>query len=235
MNLSKNQPKPLSKKEFQELDAKCEEIGLKAILLMENAGKSCANFICEIASSLQIASKQCLIVVGPGNNGGDGLVTARHLLNNDFNVTLLLTEPKNHYTLKENAVNTNFKIAENLGIPYYSFNELKKQDLTSLFEKSSIIVDAIFGVGLNRKLSEKYIEIIKTINSYQATKIIFSIDIASGLDADTGEIYGCAVQPHYTLSFTKEKRCFFQPHIHHHLGHIVIFDIGIPKKFIDKV
>ncbi|MFN7182287.1 MAG: NAD(P)H-hydrate epimerase, partial [Planctomycetota bacterium] len=132
----------------------------------------------------------------------------------------------------------NFKIAKNLQIPLFSWDSLSQFELQNIFDNSSAILDAIFGIGLNRALSDKYVSIIKFINSLKTSpqsvknkKIIFSIDIPSGLDADTGEIYREAILADYTLSFTAPKKCFTLKTCQKYYGTVKIFDIGIPKKF----
>ncbi len=247
----------LTKRQFQDLDVMCENIGLSTTLLMENAGKISAEYIKLIINNerLKMQNKEIniCIIVGPGNNGGDGLVIARHLVNYDFKVRILLTEPEDKYIYKENAVSLNYKIAKNLNIPMLFWDELGKQEINSVLKESNIVVDAIFGIGLSRPLSLKYIDIIKTINEDKTnrqvninvsgenelsthrptnTLTIFSVDIPSGLDADTGQNYGETVKADYTLSFTAYKKCFFLESCKHYLGHIEILDIGIPKRFI---
>lgn len=245
---------PLTKEQLEKLDATCQEIGLSTTLLMENAGKSCANFIYKhFLNTNNHKVITILIMVGPGNNGGDGLVVARHLTNHNFNVKILLTEAEQKYTGKENAVSINYKIAKNLNIPMFFWDKLTKKEVSGIFQESNAIIDAIFGIGLSRPLSEKYINVIKTINKEYAnrqanknkmeennsltrehvnTLTIFSIDIPSGLDADTGQNYGEIVKADYTLSFTSYKKCFLLESCKPYLGHIEIFDIGIPKIFI---
>lgn len=216
-----------TKEQFKKADNMCENIGLNTLLLMENAGKLCADFIAK-----QHTSGDAIIIVGPGNNGGDGLVCARHLINSNYNVKILLTEIESKYNTKENAVSINYKIAKNLNISIYEWDTTPIETLQDLFNKSQIIIDAIFGIGLNRNLSSKYINIVRTINSYKGKKTIFSIDIPTGIDANTGEIYIEAVKADYTLSFSAYKKCFLLESCKSYLGQIKIFDIGIPKTFL---
>ncbi len=221
----------LSKAEFQLLDKMCETIGLSTLLLMENAGKSIANFISQFYGSL----KNIIVVIGQGNNGGDGLVAARHLVNYGFDVTCITTAPEEKYKVYNNAVSINYNIAQKLDIPILYWDNMLQSQLQDTFENSNIIVDAIFGVGLNRTLTEKFINIVKFINAFKAGKTIFAVDIPTGLDADTGEIYGEVIQADFTLSFTAYKKCFTIESSKKFCGSIHIFDIGIPQQFVNQL
>lgn len=224
-----------SKEQFKRADIKCEEIGLSSLLLMENAGKSCADFI--VKRLVNIKDKESapsvVVVVGPGNNGGDGLVCARHLLNYDCPVKIIFTETEEKYIAKESPSSTNYKIIRNLNVPLFQWALLSPQTRENLFNNSTLIIDAIFGIGLNRPLTPLYQDIVGMINKYKGEKIIVAIDIPSGLDADTGTVYKDAVRADYTLSFSAYKKCFLLESCKSYLGQVVIFDIGIPKLFFE--
>ncbi len=196
-----------------------EEIGIPSLVLMENAGQAVAG---EIIQRFPRKTK-INIFCGIGHNGGDGFVTARYLSQHGKRVQVFLIGKAN--TLKNDSL-VNYKILKRLGF------SIKEIGINWKFSKervsNSLIVDAIFGVGLNRMIQQPFQGIIEKLNAFKQP--IICIDVPSGLDATTGRIYGAAVKAHTTVTFTLAKKGFYQKEGPRHVGRIVVVDIGIPKK-----
>jgi len=218
--------KALSALEIQKLDQiAIQKIGIPSIALMENAGRSVAQ---EVLRRAKRFPKKCvLIFCGLGNNAGDGFVCARHLINHNVRTKVFLIEKPDH--LKDDAA-VNYKILRNLKIPIHLIESTASLKIIDAdFKKTKIIVDAIFGVGLNRDIEGLFKVVIEKINSAKAH--VISVDVPSGLDATTGKIYGVCVRAKTTVTFSFAKKGFFINEGPRQVGRIVVVDIGIPRMF----
>ncbi len=212
--------KAVTVKEIQKLDKNAiQKVGISSLVLMENAGRSIAQ---EILKRLKGQQKKVVCVVcGLGNNAGDGFVAARHLLSAGIKTKIFLIGRESD--LKNDAA-VNCQILKKAGVPIFSvmqWDGILKRNLS----QADVVVDAIFGVGLNRDIEEPFKSIIVKIN--QAAKNIVSADVPSGLDGTTGEIYGVCVKADVTVTFSFAKKGFFKNEGPKHVGKIVVADIGI--------
>jgi len=188
----------IEKKEFKKLK--------NSFVLMKRAGTNCAKKIYK--SKL---NSKFIVLCGPGNNGGDGLVISQVLKKLDQNVTL--------YCLESMAYKGDAKIA-------YKKNRLTKNNYNSLnIPKNSIIIDCIFGIGLNRKVKGMYKKIIKKINSLK--QHIISIDIPSGINGNSGKIMGEAIKADSTYTLHAKKIGLTVNSGMKYSGKVSIIDIGI--------
>jgi NAD(P)H-hydrate epimerase len=196
---------------------------------MENAGGGVAE---EIMRRFTSTASQCaLILAGKGNNGGDGYVVARHLLNNGWDVhTLILAE---RGTVKGDAA-VNLSALENCGgtvvfVP--DGNSLQ----TSLAEtaKFTVLVDALFGTGLTKPVQGFNLHAIEWLNQQPAP--VVAVDIPSGIDASTGRVTGVVVNATLTVSFAFPKVGQVSYPGAGHVGELVIVDIGIPEHVAGQV
>ena len=155
--------------EFDEIAIR--KIGIPSIALMENAGRSVAQ---EVLRQLKKNSnKRVSIVCGLGNNAGDGFVCGRHLLNHSVRTKIFLIGNPDY--LKDDAA-TNHRILRNLKVPIHLIESAaSSRILDDDFKKSEIIVDAIFGVGLNRDIEDPFKSVIEKINSSKAS--VISVDV----------------------------------------------------------
>lgn len=202
-----------------------EKIGIPSIALMENAGRSVAMEVLHRAK--RFPKKSVLIFCGLGNNGGDGFVCARHLINHNVPPKIFLIGNLDH--LKDDAA-LNYRILRNLKVPIHSVKSVASFEmLDDDFKRYKIIVDAIFGVGLNRAILDPFKSVIEKINSAKAH--VISVDVPSGLDATTGKIYGVCVQAKTTVTFSFAKKGFYLREGPMYVGKIVVADIGIPTRF----
>jgi len=182
--------------EMGELDRRAsEEYGIVEELLMENAGEA-AYFA--ILSELGIRGQKFVIFCGVGNNGGDGLVVARKLHSNGGQVkAFILGDPSKF----KGAAKLNYQIAKKLNL---SMNELSEAGFAKLdIENADAIVDAMLGTGLTREVNGIYKDVIELINHSQ--KPVFSLDIPSGINGDTGQVMGTAVRADCTITFGLPK------------------------------
>ncbi len=215
--------------EMQELDRKAiETYRIPGIVLMENAGRGAAEVISKTFPDLH--KRKIAIIAGKGNNGGDGFVIARYLLNHGIPVRVyLLTDPKG---LRGDA-ETNFNVfhrmkGEVLSVPSSKDYVKIKRDL----ERFDILVDGIFGTGLDAEVRGYYREVIDHLNMLQ--KPIVAIDIPSGLDADTGKPLGAAIRASLTITFGLPKIGHLIPPGLDYVGELKVIDIGIPKRLVEE-
>ncbi len=186
------------------------KLGIPSIILMENAGRGVAE---EVLKMLR-GKKKVVIICGAGNNGGDGLVAARHLLNAGIKVKVCLMG-------KISKLKPDPKI--NLEILVRMEQKILK--FPNAIEGSDLIIDAMFGIGLKSEVREPYAQIIDFLN--KTGKPILAVDVPSGLDADTGKILGVAVRAKRTVTFVAPKKGFFRADGPKCCGRIVVRDIGV--------
>jgi NAD(P)H-hydrate epimerase len=171
------------------------------------------------------------VVCGGGNNGGDGLVTARTLVNHGAEVITVLigTSP----ALLKGECAENFRALASLQPEIHVVEGMDHIDpVFSRLESCLILVDALFGIGLNRALEGVHLRAVQQINAIDKPTV--SVDIPSGLDADTGAVYGTAVLADLTMTFGAAKRGMTRGHGPDHCGRIEVAEIGFPGVLIEK-
>ena len=207
------------------LEDMAEEIGISKLVLMENAGLQLANVIQKQYSKNK--SKNILIVCGSGNNGGDGLVCARHLIQFADEITICLLNINGK--LKTNEIKKNWNLIR--GIKKIKKMEIfQNKNFTKEFEneinKSDIIIDALFGTGLHGKLNNQVAFVMNQIN--KSEKSIVAVDIPSGLNPLDGSIANDVIIAELTVTFHKNKTGLLQRE--EITGEIITVDIGIPPE-----
>ncbi|HET6574569.1 MAG TPA: NAD(P)H-hydrate epimerase, partial [Fimbriiglobus sp.] len=184
----------LSRDEVRELDRRAiDGYGVPGIVLMENAGRGCA----ELLMRLNPERKPTVILCGPGNNGGDGFVIARHLDNHGWPV-------KVWYVVKDDKAHTgelatNYQIAARSGVWVRHTWGIAFPDKSYVADVTLArvwIVDAMFGTGLSRALMSPYDEVVAAVNA--SGNPVLAVDIPSGLDCDSGEPLGPTVRATHT-------------------------------------
>jgi NAD(P)H-hydrate epimerase len=237
----------LSRDEVREIDRRAiEEFGVPGIVLMENAGRGCA----ELLASLNPERKPVVILCGPGNNGGDGFVIARHLDNHGFRVRLysdafpMFSANSERVLLGYSGLDkltpvsgVNLQILSRSGIEVFPIGN---QSLSSgaesslsdiLLQKDCWVVDALFGTGLSRPLTSPYVELASIVNG--SSNSVLAIDIPSGLDCDTGEPHGPTIRAVHTATFVAHKRGYLNPESQKWTGEVHVIDIGAPRVLVD--
>ena len=222
----------MSRDEVRAFDAwAINELGVPGIVLMENAGRSCAQFIIETLSKVK-EPKVC-IFCGTGNNGGDGFVIARHLLNAGFAVTVAVCG--NIAKIRGDArINLDILIGLGLKIERLDMEgtEIIDASVTKLANEANMIIDAIFGTGLMGALHDEYKRLIESINELGCP--ILSVDIPSGLDCDTGLPLGAAIKANCTVTFVAVKKGFVFENARAYTGDIFIASIGVESSYKPK-
>ena len=219
----------LTSRESRDLDRRAtEEFHIPAETLMENAGKAAAE------QSLKFLEKsgtsgpwKVLILCGGGNNGGDGLVTARILREKGNKSEIVFLKPRE--SLKGLAL-LNFERAENLNIPC---EFLPKTDiLEQKIEEAHLLIDALLGTGFKGALSDGFKTAIEKMNS--SGKPILSIDVPSGLDSDSGQTQGSCVRAQLTVAMGAMKKGFLNETAKEFTGKVVVADIGYPHALLQE-
>lgn len=185
------------------------EKGIPSMVLMKRAARACVNTILEQGFSVE----NVCVVCGSGNNGGDGFAIARMLREQDANVKVVFVgnpEKCTEETLQQRKM---YEACGGLCCKDFEVGEY------------SIIIDAIFGVGLSRKIEGNYAKVLEHMNASEGVKI--AVDIPSGISADTGEILGIAFQADLTVTFQAQKlgMCLYPGK--ELAGQVLVSDIGI--------
>lgn len=200
-----------------------ELLKIPSIVLMENAGRGAAQNISELLPALQKETPQVAIICGMGNNGGDGFVVARHLAaTTNAAITIFLTA--NVQDLKGDA-RINYEATHAAGLAIYAAVNPRDEYFLTTLAHADIIVDALFGIGLSREIQDKEATIVTEMNNTKALRI--ALDISSGLDADTGRVWGVAVRAHHTVTFAYAKPGLLTPEGHAYAGTLHVVPLGV--------
>jgi NAD(P)H-hydrate epimerase len=217
-----------SREEVRELDRQAiQKFGVPGVILMENAGRGAA----ELLARLNPSRDPVLILCGPGNNGGDGFVMARHLENLGIPFDVLLFGSLDRLSA-DAAVNA--RIWQKSG-PLWTVDPTNPLDVETrriIDGAQGWIVDALFGTGLTRPLGPSFSEAVDAVNRRGVP--VLAVDIPSGLDCDTGEPLGPTVRATHTATFVAHKKGFTNPQAKPWLGEVHVIDIGAPKKLVDE-
>lgn len=219
----------MTAQEAKEIDRRAqEEFGIPSTILMENAGWQSAEVAMEMLQGKEGKSVVC--VCGRGNNGGDGFVAARHLINKGIDVdTFLIGDP---LEIKGDA-KINYTILQRMAVKIVVLKN--KEEFSLLRERlkeTGLIIDAIFGVGLQGEVEEPYRTTIELING--SGKPVLSIDIPSGLDGTEGKVRGICIKATQTITFTLPKTGFIKNDGPLYTGKLIVVDISIPKILLDE-
>jgi NAD(P)H-hydrate epimerase len=203
-----------------------EDCRVPGLILMENAGRGAA----EVIRTLLDDVEHTVVVCGTGNNGGDGFVVARHLTSFGASVSVcLLGDPGK---LKGDAL-ANHDAFLGLG----GRVTIVEDDATMpVFEtellRAGLIVDAIFGTGLDREIDGRYAEVIDRINATPATRV--ALDLPSGLDANTGSVLGTVVVADVTITFGALKLGLLTPMGTRLAGDVHVANLGVPSTILER-
>jgi NAD(P)H-hydrate epimerase len=202
-----------------------EDIGIPGMVLMEHAGSA-------IVRTIQSQFPNCRrigIVVGKGNNGGDGLVIARQLSHVGQSVQIFLVSPPDRFT---GDALTNLQIVQNLKLPIeHVCSETALEAMEGKIAACELIVDAIFGTGLRGGVRGDIAAVIERINAIQ--RPVIAIDLPSGLDADTGQVEGACIRADYTVTIGLPKRGLLLHPGAELTGQLEVADIGFPERVIN--
>src|SRR6187397_1510454 len=204
-----------------------EDIGIPALVLMENAGRQVVAAI-EAAYESQLEGRVA-VLCGRGNNGGDGFVVARTLLQHGIETSVFVIGAVADV---RGDARTNLDILGRLGVTVVEISDEQTWELYfSEISQCSLIVDAIFGTGLKSALGGMMETVVADINASDIP--IVSIDLPSGMSADTPHLVGDCIDASMTVTLGAPKLPLILPPGEAHAGDVVIADIGIPFEVIE--
>ena len=216
--------------QMREIERRAAELGIPSEVLMENAGLAIAQ---EVKGWLgSAAQRQILILVGPGNNGGDGLVAARHL--HDWGARVYI-----YLSTERGDDDPNYRLAKERGIASTVASQDKDLvDLESILSSSEVVIDALFGTGKLRPLEGIFKEVLTRVRQAkeaQPALNIVALDLPSGLDADTGETDPSCIAADLTITLGYPKLGLFAFPGRDKVGELVVVDIGIPQRLGEDI
>jgi NAD(P)H-hydrate epimerase len=206
------------------------KFGVKKVLMMENAGFGVADFIIKKFKNKSISKLKILAICGSGNNGGDAMVTARHLTCSSINLKVIFLG--NPSSIKTEEALTNFEIISKMNktieliISSKVDTKVKKQILNA-----DIIIDGIFGTGIKGEIQDPHLSVIKLINKSKA--YIIAVDIPSGLNPNTGEVTSNVIRANTTITFHRIKLGLLTNK--KYTGNLILKKIGIPIEAEDGI
>jgi len=214
----------LNREQLRQLDRRAsDEYGVSGLVLMENAGRGVADKLCELAAAGPVA-----IFCGPGNNGDDGFVLARHLDLRGIAVKVALCAARDK--LSGDAA-TNFRILEKSGMAIYDVRDAK--NVETVAAETAWIVDALLGTGARGEPRAELAAVIDAINRQAAP--VLAIDLPSGLDCDTGITSQHTIRAAHTCTLVAAKPGFDAPGANDYTGQVHVLDIGAPRKLLEDV
>lgn len=216
--------KILTAAQMREVDRRTIELGIPALILMENAGDRVVEFLAERFAPL--SNHRIAVFCGKGNNGGDGLVVARQLFTR-FRCRAL------HIVLAAAPEDLHGEAAQNLqmlracGCPFQA-------EITAETRLATIVVDALLGTGASGPATGRILAAIRDINTCFAAAKIVSVDIPSGMPSDTGQALGEMVRADYTITFTAPKVAQVLPPNCDRAGELRVRAIGSPPELFEN-
>jgi len=230
----------LSRQQVREVDRRAiEEYGLSGLVLMENAGRGCAELLSQLIHSHPsplpkgegIVRGPVAIVCGKGNNAGDGFVIARHLDIRGIGVKLLLLAAPDE--LRGDAA-ANFEIVKRMALPIADLSRMYADAaFAEEIDGAEWIVDALLGTGATGSPRPPFDAAIRQMNAATAKRL--AVDLPSGLDCDTGEPAAPTFRADHTCTFVATKVGFANPRAVEYLGQVHVIDIGAPRQLIEEI
>lgn len=209
--------------------AAIRQFGLSGLILMENAARGATDVIKKLLKNAG-ARTRVVLLCGTGNNGGDGFVVARQLAaGRELNVTVTVFVNGPKADIKGDA-KTNLDILLALGLPVRFEGEFTAAEVAAEVQAAALLVDALYGTGLSRPIQGVTEGLIQVFNAFAGLRV--SLDLPSGLDADTGEILGCAAKATHTVCFAHAKPGLLTPSGSQQSGEITVVHTGHPDAAI---
>jgi NAD(P)H-hydrate epimerase len=221
----------LSAQQMRAYDRHATDVhAVPSLELMENAGRGAAEVVAELlgvdmkspSAASATAPARVIVVAGAGNNGGDGFVVARRMIGAGVPVKTFLAVPADK--LRGDALANHQALVDAGGSIATLVDDTAP--LAQALESASIVVDALFGTGLDRDIVGFLAQVVGSINAARCTKV--ALDLPSGLHADTGRVLGVCVQADYTVTFAHRKLGLCTPRGAVHAGKVSVVDIVEP-------
>jgi NAD(P)H-hydrate epimerase len=218
----------LTCQQIRELDMLAiEQVGLPGLVLMENAGRGAAEFI--YGTLINPTASRVTILCGPGNNGGDGFVVARHLHNAGVPVDVVFAAPPEKST---GDAGVNLNILERMGLDFIrAFEPDGLAAAHQAVDQADVLVDALLGTGSKGSPRGVAATLIELANAAPRARRI-AIDIPSGLDADRGALHEPCFRADATVTMAAPKVGFLAPAAQPVVGRVVVVDIGVSYTLI---
>lgn len=204
---------------------------LPGLLLMENAGRGVTERIAEHAGPM--AGRSAVILCGGGNNGGDGFVIARHLLQRGARVEVVIPGGFGKITGDARTNLEPLLILRRLRHPNLGFSTASSPAALARRPDPDVIVDALFGTGFTGEVRPPYDRFIRWANGRRS--LVVAVDIPSGVDAATGTVGTIAVRADLTVTMAAAKIGHFVGEGREHAGVVEVVDIGIPPLLFSRV
>jgi ADP-dependent NAD(P)H-hydrate dehydratase / NAD(P)H-hydrate epimerase len=222
----------LSRAQMRAFDKHAIEVcHVSGLVLMENAGRGATDVLVRECLDGDAAEARVVIVCGTGNNGGDGLVIARHLLLRGADPTVWLCGDAGKLAADARA---NLDAWRGVG---GEVRELAAgsplEPMKEALADADLIVDALFGTGLDRPVEGPLADVVRAMNAAAAPR--FAVDVPSGMDADTGRTLGVAVDARATVTFAHHKLGLLTPGGAARAGRVHVVDIGVPASLVAHV
>jgi NAD(P)H-hydrate epimerase len=221
--------RPLSRDEVRSIDVQAaQDLDMPTVILMENAGRGAAAWIRDQGMPVRA---EVLILCGPGNNGGDGGVVARHLDLWDYRVRVVWFARADR--LRGDAP-VQFQILARAGFDQTCWDDepsVTPARLDALLAGADWLVDALLGTGLTRPVEGTLRTVIEAVN--RSRKPVLALDLPSGLDADSGQPLAVAVHAQATATFVAPKLGFAAPGADAYTGKVTVIDIGVPRALLE--
>ncbi len=206
-----------------------EEIGIPSPVLMECAGRQVVSTLQQRFDDLPLL--RVAVLCGTGNNGGDGFVVARTLLQAGGDASVFLV---GRVADVRGDARVNLEILGRLGHTVVEVTDEQEWDLHfSDIATCGLVVDALFGTGLSRPLEGLYETIVRDLNGSELR--VVSVDVPSGLSADTADVMGEAIEADLTVTFAAPKVAHMLPPAEDRCGEVVVADIGIPREVVEGI
>ncbi len=204
-----------------------QEYMIPSLLLMENAGLRVAETVTKLLGD--DSGGRVLILAGQGNNGGDGLVAGRHLINRGFEVDIFLLGDPARLTPDSKV---NYDILQRMGAAVQPLTDEQHRGawLTALLQ-ADLAVDAIYGIGFRGRLGDLESAVADTLNRSRVP--VVAVDISSGVEADTGKVHGSAIQADYTVTLALPKLGQILAPGCEYAGQWSVADISIPRRLLE--
>jgi NAD(P)H-hydrate epimerase len=239
----------LSREQVRRVDRLAiDRFHMHGLVLMENAGRNAAEIIHHACPSLHadippltaggttdsVERPLAAICCGPGNNGGDGFVIARHLCNRGWAVRVLLAGDPARLSPDAGA---NWRIVEAMDLSRtVTTDPAKVAAFIGSLPDHAVILDALLGTGFQGAVREPTASLIHAINRAKDTmRMVVAVDVPSGLDCDTGEPSNATIRADWTITFVARKPGFSRPAAAPFVGRVFVADIGVPRSLIDEV
>ena len=210
--------------QMRQIDQECGNIALPANVLMENAGKAVAEEVRRILGTID--RQRIIILIGPGNNGGDGLVAARYLHDWGASVGLYLFGQRP-------PDDPNLKLVQERSITCMEAAQDENMDsLDGLLSSATAVIDALFGTGRSRPLGDTFVQALDRVGKAKERQTglrIIALDLPSGLNADSGAVDSACLYADNTITLGFPKAGLFNPPGAERAGKITVADIGIPS------